>query len=61
MLIDKLKTAKAGRLVFVGCDGPIFLRDARRLAPEWELSKLAVIDLFPNTRQCEFVGLFARN
>ncbi len=54
---DKLKRAKAGNLVLVGCDGAAFCRDVQRLAPEWHLEHLAVLDLFPLTAHAEFVGL----
>lgn len=55
--VDKLKTSKAGTLVLVGCDGAAFCRDIKRLAPEWQLAQLTVLDLFPLTAHAEFVGL----
>lgn len=57
---ERLLSARAGELVLVGCDGAAFCRDVRRLAPAWQLSRLAAIDLFPNTAQVEFVGLLSR-
>jgi 23S rRNA (uracil1939-C5)-methyltransferase len=57
---ERLLSARAGALVLVGCDGAAFCRDTRRLAPAWRLSRLAAIDLFPNTAQTEFVGLLVR-
>ncbi len=54
---EKLKTARAGTLVLVGCDGAAFCRDVKRLEPEWHLEHLAVLDLFPLTAHAEFVGL----
>jgi len=53
---EKLRTAKAGTLILVGCDGAAFCRDVKRLAPEWRLENLAVLDLFPMTPHVEFVG-----
>jgi 23S rRNA (uracil1939-C5)-methyltransferase len=57
---ERLQAARAGTLVLVGCDGAAFCRDAKRLAPAWRLGDLAVLDLFPNTVHCEFVGRFVR-
>jgi 23S rRNA (uracil1939-C5)-methyltransferase len=57
---DTLKTAHARTLVLVGCDGAAFCRDVKRLAPEWELEKLTVLDLFPLTAHAEFLGLLRR-
>jgi len=54
---ELLRTAKTGTLILVGCDGAAFCRDIKRLAPEWRLEKLAVLDLFPMTPHVEFVGL----
>ena len=52
----RLRTAA---LVLIGCDGAAFCRDAKRLTPVWRLMRLAVVDLFPNTPQAEFLGCFA--
>lgn len=57
---EKLKTAQAGTLVLVGCEGAAFCRDVKRLAPEWHLDRLTVLDLFPLTAHAEFVGLLRR-
>jgi 23S rRNA (uracil1939-C5)-methyltransferase len=48
----------AGSIVLIGCDGAAFCRDVRRICElgKWQLEKLAVIDLFPNTPQVECVG-----
>jgi 23S rRNA (uracil1939-C5)-methyltransferase len=54
---ERLLSAQAGALVLVGCDGAAFCRDVKRLAAAWRLSRLAALDLFPNTAQVEFVGL----
>lgn len=59
-LAEALHGAGAATLVLVGCDGAAFCRDAKRLGPAWRLADLAVLDLFPNTVHCEFVGRFAR-
>jgi len=59
-LTDRLCTARAGTLVLVGCDGAAFCRDVKRLAPAWELQKLAVLDLFPLTSHVECVALLSR-
>jgi tRNA/tmRNA/rRNA uracil-C5-methylase (TrmA/RlmC/RlmD family) len=58
---ETLKTAKAGALVLVGCEGAAFCRDVKRLAPEWHLERLTVLDLFPLTSHAEFVGLLRPN
>ncbi len=57
VLAEALKTAQAGTLVLVGCDGAAFCRDVKRLEPQWHLEHLAVLDLFPLTAHAEFVGL----
>lgn len=59
-LADRLCAAQAGTLVLVGCDGAAFCRDVKRLAPAWELQKLAVLDLFPLTSHVECVALMTR-
>jgi 23S rRNA (uracil1939-C5)-methyltransferase len=53
----RLRTAA---LVLIGCDGAAFCRDVKRLAPAWQLKRLTVADLFPNTPGAEFLGCFAR-
>lgn len=58
VVISRLCTSQAGRLILVGCDGATFCRDVQRLASHWKLKQLAVLDLFPNTVQAEFVGCF---
>jgi tRNA/tmRNA/rRNA uracil-C5-methylase (TrmA/RlmC/RlmD family) len=55
-LCARLRTAGAGALVLVGCDGAAFCRDVKRLGPEWKLEALAAADLFPLTHHVEFVG-----
>ena len=57
---NRLKGCRASAVVLVGCDGAVFCRDIKRLAPEWQLTKLAVADLFPNTVHVECVGLLTR-
>lgn len=57
---EKLRSARAGALVLVGCDGAAFCRDVKRLAPEWTLERLSVLDLFPLTPHVECVGLLRR-
>jgi tRNA/tmRNA/rRNA uracil-C5-methylase (TrmA/RlmC/RlmD family) len=59
-IVPKLQAAGARDLVLVGCDGAAFCRDARRLAPAWRLTDLAVADLFPLTSHVECVGRFTR-
>lgn len=51
---------RAGTLVLCGCDGASFCRDVARLAPAWQLQRLAVLDLFANTVHVECVGLLRR-
>jgi 23S rRNA (uracil1939-C5)-methyltransferase len=60
-LCSVLRRSGAGRLLLLGCDGASFCRDAKALAPAWQLSRLAAIDLFPNTSHVELVGLFTRS
>lgn len=57
---EKLLTAKAGRLVLVGCDGAAFCRDLKRLDPAWETVQLAALDLFPMTPHIEAIALLER-
>jgi len=59
-LSDRLCAAGAGTLVLVGCDGAAFCRDLKRLAPAWNLEKLAVLDLFPLTSHVECVALLTK-
>lgn len=53
----KLLTAKAGRMVLVGCDGAAFCRDLKRLESAWRVVHLAALDLFPMTPHIEAVAL----
>jgi 23S rRNA (uracil1939-C5)-methyltransferase len=59
-LCEKLRSARAGALVLVGCDGAAFCRDLKRLAPEWKVGGLAAADLFPLTHHVECVALLRR-
>ncbi len=59
-LADRLLTAKASRMVLIGCDGAAFCRDLKRLAPGWEVMDLQVLDLFPRTVHAEFIALLKR-
>lgn len=59
-MCDKLRTAGAGNLVLVGCDGAAFCRDVKRLEPAWKLEGLAAADLFPMTSHVECVGWFRK-
>ena len=58
--VEKLLTARAGRMVLVGCDGAAFCRDLKRLEPAWALRELAALDLFPMTPHIEAVALLER-
>jgi 23S rRNA (uracil1939-C5)-methyltransferase len=57
-----LGRSQAGKVVLIGCDGAAFCRDVRRICEEGKrrLTRLAVIDLFPNTPDVECVGLLER-
>lgn len=57
-LCDALEHWRPAKLVLIGCDGANFCRDATRLSQSWDLTRLAAIDLFPNTAHVECVGLF---
>ncbi|WP_306589651.1 class I SAM-dependent RNA methyltransferase [Geothrix sp. 21YS21S-4] len=59
-LVDRLCGAGAGTLVLVGCDGAAFCRDLKRLAANWTLDKLAILDLFPLTSHVEGVALLRK-
>jgi 23S rRNA (uracil1939-C5)-methyltransferase len=54
---ERLQTARAEKLVLVGCDGASFCRDIKRLEPAWKLKSLAALDLFPLTHHVECIGL----
>jgi 23S rRNA (uracil1939-C5)-methyltransferase len=57
---ERLRTAGAGTLVMVGCDGAAFCRDVRRLGPEWRVEGLAAADLFPLTVHVECLAWMKR-
>lgn len=59
-LAARLHSAKASRMVLIGCDGAPFCRDLQRLAPVWAVEDLQVLDLFPRTVHAEFVALLKR-
>ena len=60
-LIDALGKSALGSIRYVSCDPPALSRDVLRLrAHRFELRKLELFDLFPNTHHFETVALFTR-
>ena len=59
-LATRPHTAKADRMVLIGCDGAPFCRDVQRLAPTWKVKDLHVLDLFPRTVHAEFIALLEK-
>jgi 23S rRNA (uracil1939-C5)-methyltransferase len=58
---ESLAATLAGELRYVSCDPPAFARDAARLVRGGlELSRLVLLDLFPNTHHVELVASFRR-
>ena len=59
-LVQALAHQGPPRLVVVSCDPATFARDASRLADHYRLEKLTGVDMFPQTRHLELVGVFSR-
>ena len=57
--VDGIALTRAARLVYVSCDAATFARDAARLqAKGYALTRLAQVDLFPDTLHAETVARF---
>ena len=57
--IEGIAQTRASRIVYVSCDAATFARDAAQLeARGYALSRLAMIDLFPDTLHAETVARF---
>jgi 23S rRNA (uracil1939-C5)-methyltransferase len=49
------RAAPPGRIVYVSCDPATLARDVRRLGPAYGITRLQVVDLFPQTAHVETV------
>jgi 23S rRNA (uracil1939-C5)-methyltransferase len=50
-----------GHILYVSCNPSTFARDAGALiGGGYELTKMAMFDLYPNTRHTEVAGIFVR-
>jgi 23S rRNA (uracil1939-C5)-methyltransferase len=59
-VMEPLRALGPRRAVYVSCDVATFARDVARLGPSWSLSRVAVLDLFPDTHHVELVARLDR-
>lgn len=59
-VMEPLRTLAPDRIVYVSCDVATFARDLARLGPTYTLSRLAMLDLFPDTLHVELVARLER-
>lgn len=60
-LMPALASCKTGAIVYVSCDPATLARDAQiLLAKGWEISHVAVVDMFPHTHHIETVARFVK-
>ncbi len=60
-IAKSLRILNVQDLILVSCDPDAFARDASALLRHgWEFSKVAVLDLFPQTKHVETLGKFCR-
>lgn len=50
-------------LIYVSCDSESFAKDSKEIlaSKKWTLEKLNLVDMFPQTRHMEVVGVFCRS
>jgi 23S rRNA (uracil1939-C5)-methyltransferase len=58
--MGKLLDMSPARVVYVSCNPSTFARDALKLSAAYDMTDLALVDMFPNTFHCESLGLFIR-
>jgi tRNA/tmRNA/rRNA uracil-C5-methylase (TrmA/RlmC/RlmD family) len=59
-VLQQISHLTLDRLVYVSCDPATFARDAKHLAPSWQLTRVQPFDMFPHTAEIEVVGWFER-
>lgn len=59
-LCQFLATQRLQKILYVSCNPNSFLRDAGYLLPQYRLSKIAPLDMFPFTKHLELMALFIR-
>ncbi|MGF1678937.1 MAG: class I SAM-dependent RNA methyltransferase [Candidatus Methylacidiphilales bacterium] len=61
LVVEKLKSIPAGRLIYVSCNPATLARDLKYLAPEWSVRWVKPIDMFPRTAHVECIAVCERN
>ncbi len=62
ILLKKISDVKSvKRLIYVSCNPITFCRDLKILKNNFELKKIFLIDMFPNTYHIEIVAIFDKN
>jgi 23S rRNA (uracil1939-C5)-methyltransferase len=59
-VMEPLRTLAPDRIDYVSCDVATFARDLARLGPTYTLTRLAMLDLFPDTLHVELVARLDR-
>jgi 23S rRNA (uracil1939-C5)-methyltransferase len=61
-LIPQLSKLKAEKILYVSCNPATFVRDSKELVEQgYSLSKIGLMDMFPNTAHTELMALFVHN
>ena len=47
-------------IIYISCDAPTFVRDIKILKEKYDLKKLVLFDMFPQTYHFELVGLLEK-
>lgn len=59
-LVNFLKENPVERLVYISCNPATQARDLKSLKEVYEVEKISLVNLFPNTSHCEAVALLSR-
>lgn len=56
-VVEFLREAPVGKLIYVSCDPGTLARDLKRLAPAFTVRKITPLDMFPQTKHIETVAV----
>ncbi len=59
--LGDIKHSSASRLVYLSCNPATQARDLKQLAPEWHVTSITPIDLFPQTAHIESLAVLSKD